>query len=130
MSVSSKYKRKYDRLYAPFSIRILTYNHERLDPVYSTTATGTNISPGGISFSYPNVLSMDDHVKVLIKNVSGLKQEFIANAKIVWLENRDVLSRRYGARIVKIDTETKYSLMKLIRANGGGDESVSGDKKV
>ncbi|NQT07434.1 MAG: PilZ domain-containing protein [Candidatus Omnitrophica bacterium] len=129
MSVSSRYKRKYDRLYAPFSIRILTYNHERLDPVCSTAAVGANISPNGISFTYPNILDRHDHIKVLINNINGFKKELMVNAKIVWFENRDVISRRYGARIVKINPEDKYLLIKHIRNYGGRDEMFPGDKK-
>ena len=113
-------KRKYKRFYAPFMVRILTYNYKRLDSEYCTCAEGINISPGGISFKYPKVIERGDHLRVLIQNVNGLKrEEIMASLRITWAETKDTLSRRFGAKFVKLAPDKRYRLMKLIRNNGG-----------
>jgi hypothetical protein len=119
MESSKEYKRKYKRLHVPFLIKILTYNYKRLDTEHCTCAEGVNISPCGISFKYPRVIEKDDHIRVLIHNVKGLKtEEIMANVKIVWAETKDLLSRRFGGKFVKIAPENKFKLLKLIRKNG------------
>ena len=118
--MASEYKRKYKRVYIPFFVKILTYNHNRLDAEHCTTAEGVNISPNGLSFKYPKVIEKNDHLKVLIHNIRGMKtEEIIANIKIVWAETKDLLSRRFGGRFVKISPDDKYKLMKFVRQNGG-----------
>lgn len=120
VSNAKEYERKYERLRTPFSIKILAYNHNKLDSEYCTSAEGINISPNGLSFKYPKVLERDDHLKVLINNIKGLKrEEIMANVKIIWAETKDLLSRRFGGKFVKIPPDKKYKLIKLIRKNGG-----------
>jgi len=120
MARKKEYKRKYHRLHMPFMIKILTYNYRKLDPDYCTTAEGVNISPGGLSFKYPKVLFNGDHLRILIRELKGLKRdEIFANVKIVWSETKDILSKKFGAKFMKIAPEKKYRLLKLIKNNGG-----------
>ena len=120
MKKDREYKRKHQRLHAPFLIKILTYNYRRLDSDHCTCAEGINISPGGLSFKYPKVIAKNDHLKVLIHNIRGMKkEEIIAHVKIKWAHTKDVLSRRFGGKFVKIAPDHKYKLIKLIRNNGG-----------
>lgn len=115
-----EYIRRHDRLHVAFSIRILAFNHKRVDSEYCTYADGINISPGGVSFKYPKVISKDDHLRVLIQDIKGLEdEEIMANIKVVWTEDKDMLSKRFGAKFVKIAPDKKYKLIKLIRNNGG-----------
>ena len=115
-----EYNRKYSRVHMPFTIKILTYNYKRLDPDYCTIAEGVNISPGGLSFKYPKVLFNGDHMRVLIREIKGLKREEIfANVRIIWSETRDILSKKFGAKFMKITPDKKYRLMKLLKNNGG-----------
>jgi len=116
MANADVYKRKYTRMSAPFFMKLISYNHTRLDSEYCTGAEGINISPSGLSFKYPKVIDKHDHIKVIIHNVNGLKRdEIMANIRIVWAETKDILSKRFGGRFVKISPEDKYKLMKLIR---------------
>lgn len=120
MGSAEEYKRKFGRMETSFVLRILSYNYRRLDSEYCSCAEGINISPSGLSFKYPKVLFKDDHLKVLIHGINGLnKEEIMANVKIVWAETKDILSKRYGGRFLKITPEKKYKLIKLIRENGG-----------
>lgn len=120
MGNTKEYKRKHERLNAPFIIKILTYNYEKLDSEYCAAATGINISPGGLSFKYPKVISKGDHLRVLIQDIKGLnKEEIIAHVKILWTETKDILSKRFGGKFVKLAPDKKYKLMKTIRKNGG-----------
>jgi hypothetical protein len=116
MANGSVYKRKYKRMHSPFFMKLIAYNHTRLDSEHCTCAEGIDISPNGVSFKYPKVIDERDHIKVLIHNLSGLKRdEILANIRIVWSETKDILSKRFGARFVKIAPEDKYKIMKLIR---------------
>jgi len=116
MNNAKSYKRKFLRAHMPFLMKILTYNHRRLDSEYCTCAEGINISPNGVSFKYPKVIRKDDHLRILIHNVNGMKKdEIVANIRVVWSESKDLLSRKFGARFVKIAPEDKYKLMKLLR---------------
>lgn len=118
MSRNEEYRRKYRRLHTPFTIRILTYNYKSLDPQYCTCAEGMDISPNGLSFKYPRVIKKDDHLKVVIENIKDLEtEEIMAHVKIVWAKTKDMLSRRYGGRFVKISPDKKYKLIKLVRKN-------------
>ena len=115
-----EYKRKYRRLYRPFTVRILTYNYKPLNSEYCTCAEGINISPNGLSFKYPRVISKNDHMRVLIEDIDGLHtEEIMANIRIVWTKTKDMLSKIYGGRFVKIPPEKKYKLIKLTKDNGG-----------
>ena len=114
------YKRKYDRLAAPFNMRILTYNYKRLDSEYCTSAEGINISPGGLSFKYPRVIREGDHLKVLVQGIRGMKdEEIMASVRIMWTETKDTLSHRVGARFLKIDPINKFKLIRTARKTGG-----------
>ena len=116
MASTNGYKRKYKRMTASFFMKLIAYNHIRLDSEYCTCAEGINISPSGLSFKYPKVIDKDDHIKVIIHNLSGIKRdEIMANIRIVWAETKDILSKRFGGRFVKISPDDKYKLMKLIR---------------
>lgn len=120
MGKDVEYKRKYGRVKTPFLMHILSYNFTSLDSDHCTMAEGINISPTGISFKYPKVIERNDHIKVLIHSIRGLnREEIIANVRIVWIETKDELSRRFGGKFVKISAENKYKLMKYIRQNGG-----------
>lgn len=114
------YKRKFKRQNGPFLIKLLTYNFKRLNHEYCTCAEGINISPSGISFKYPKVINPKDHIKVIIQNIRGMKnEEIMANVRIVWAETKDILSRRFGGKFVKMAPEKKYKLIKLTRKNRG-----------
>ncbi len=120
MAHQKEYKRRHKRLHTSFYLKILTYNHSRLDVEHCTCAEGVNISPNGVSFKYPKVIDKNDHLRVLIHDIKGMKRdEIIANIKVVWAETKDLLSRRFGGRFVKISPENKYKLMKFVRQNGG-----------
>ena len=120
MANGDSYRRKFKRIEAPFLIKIITYNHERVDGEYCACAEGMNISPCGLSFKYPKVIEKGDHMRVLIRDINGMKaHEIMANIRIIWAETKDMLSRRFGGRFVKISSDDKYKLMKLVRQNGG-----------
>ena len=120
MLFRSEYKRKYTRLRTPFTVKMLTYNYTRLNPEYSPAAEGINISPNGLSFKFPRVIEKNDHLKVIIHNINGMRdEEFMASIRIVWTETKDLLSKRFGGKFVRIAPESKYKLMKLLRQNGG-----------
>jgi len=120
MANGSEYKRKYDRMRGPFTIKILSYNYESLDSEYCSCAEGINISPGGISFKYPKVIGKNDHLRILIQDLRGhKKEEIFAHVKIMWTETKDILTKKFGAKFLKIPTEKKIKLMQLTRKNGG-----------
>lgn len=120
MGDAEVYTRKYPRMAIPFIMKILAYNHRRVDSEYCTCAKGINISPGGVSFKYPRVISEGDHLRVLIHSIRGMqKEEIMANIRITWAETKDILSKRFGGRFIKIAPDKKYKLMKLTRRNGG-----------
>jgi len=120
MATPDKYNRRYERLHVPFSVRILTYNYRKVDSEYCTCAEGLDISPGGISFKYPRVIEVGDHLKVLIGNLRGLKHgAIIASMRIAWAHSKDNLSRRFGGRFLKISPEDKLKLIKLVSKRGG-----------
>ena len=112
--------RKFVRLHAPFWMKILTYNHKKLDADYCTLAEGVNVSPGGVSFKYPKVLKEGDHLTVLIEEMERMaREEILANLRIVWSEKKDILSRRFGAKFMKIAPEKKFKIMRLTNRTGG-----------
>ncbi len=114
------YQRKYKRCKRPFLVKILSYNFRRLNSEYCTLADGVNISPNGISFTFPRVIRKNDHLKILIHDMRNADSEDImANVKVVWAEKKDPLSLRFGGKFVKISPEHKYKIMKLVRNNGG-----------
>ncbi len=43
----------------------------------------------------------------------------LAHIKITWTETKDILSKRFGGRFLKIPPEKKFKIIKLIRKNGG-----------
>ena len=114
------YTRKHGRFHGSFNIRMLAYNHNKLDSEYCTCAEGISISPGGISFKYPRVIGDNDHLRILISEVRGMRsEEIMANIRVTWSETKDILSKRYGAKFVKLHPDKKYKLLRLIRQNGG-----------
>jgi hypothetical protein len=101
-------------------MKILTYNYIKLDADYSFCAEGINISPGGVSFKYPLVISKGDHLKVVLYNIKGWEEkEVMAHLKVLWSESKDILSGRFGARFTKLAPDKKYKLIKLTRTAGG-----------
>lgn len=105
-----KERRRCLRLVGPFGIKILTYNHLPLNYKYCTNAEGIDISAFGVAFKYPKVLYTGDRLRVLIHDLKGYHEDFIASMSIVRRRTKDILSRKFAAKFLDVDLKRKEEL--------------------